>query len=156
MASRGDLPTEAQWEHAARGRGQGRIYPWGDAFPSCCTTNAGRGTLCPGEPGPEKIGSYPLSATCGGLGDVSRDGVLDLGGNLSEMCIDKLVSYGEGYWGVPGIFVEPRCDDDDVNAHAARGGSWKSGPANARSAFRKVDQRSSLYGFRCVYPGGAP
>ncbi|WP_437611364.1 SUMF1/EgtB/PvdO family nonheme iron enzyme [Sorangium sp. So ce834] len=155
-ASGGDLPTEAQWEHAARGRGQGRVYPWGDASPACCTASAGRGTLCPGGTGPEEVGAHPPSAACGGLGDASRDGVLDLGGNLSELCADRLVPYGEGCWGAPGIFVDPRCDDDTTRSRAARGGDWASGPANTRAAFRRGDVLDALHGFRCVYAGGAP
>jgi formylglycine-generating enzyme required for sulfatase activity len=152
--SGGDLPSEAQWEHAARGRGQERIFPWGNQSPTCCTTAAGIGTECPGA-GPQKVGSYPPSA-CNGVGDQSRDRILDLGGNVSEFCADLLVTYGTGCWGVGGILGDTPCQDTSTDAHARRGGNWNSGSANARSAFRHTDTQSVLDGFRCVYPDGAP
>src|SRR5262249_32650321 len=39
----GDIPHEAQWEHAARGRGQRRSYPWGNTAPECCSAAIFRG-----------------------------------------------------------------------------------------------------------------
>jgi formylglycine-generating enzyme required for sulfatase activity len=150
-ASHGDLPTEAQWEHAARGRGQGLIHPWGNESPLCCTA-----ALCTGEPGPAKVGSHRPSDACGGPADVSRDGVLDLGGNVAEFCADTLVAYGEGYWSRAGIFVNPLCNDASTTNRAVRGGDWSDGLASSRSAFRSGSLQNSAHGFRCVYPGVAP
>lgn len=64
------LPTEAEWEYVASGRGEGRIYPWGD------------------EP---RARTMRKSVRPRGVdeGDVSRDGVFDLGGNVCEWCEDN-------------------------------------------------------------------
>lgn len=79
------LPTEAEWEHAARGAREG-LYPWGASSPSTRHANLfgaqdGQAVTCPG-------GSFPL--------DTSEFGCVDMAGNVSEWVADLFGPYMEG------------------------------------------------------------
>lgn len=121
------LPSEAQWERAARGpaevdgRENRRIYPWGDEFNAhkCNVGETGLGRTT-------AVGCFPDGA--------SVEGVLDLSGNVFEWCLEK---YGQH------TYVH----------RVVRGGSWGLNRGDARAAYRSLsvpDLRDDNLGFRVV------
>src|SRR6202044_1484173 len=76
------LPTEAEWERAARGR-EGRKYPWCNEAPDTERANYEAGNV--GHPTP--VGLYPRGAT--------PEGIDDLAGNVDEWVADRYANFGE-------------------------------------------------------------
>jgi formylglycine-generating enzyme required for sulfatase activity len=157
----GRLPTEAEWEYAARGRQVGmlpvpRAFPWGDTPPSAGCDRAHWNTtsprctgMCPGEDG---VGTRRVTRLA------ASEGIFNQAGNVSEWAAD---SWTHGYyettcWG-PMARVDPLCILDPPSLRIVRGGGWQtcytSGAPYLRAASRgglAPTVSDANVGFRCA------
>jgi formylglycine-generating enzyme len=133
------LPTEAEWERAARGGKEGESFPWGNVSPETLPNYASRW-----KSGPEPVGLYAPNAY----------GLYNLGDNVHEWCADW---YDAGYYA-----VSPERNPKGPltgSRRASRGGSWRHHIKVTRTAARSSippEFKYADYGFRVAAGGDFP
>ena len=138
----GSLPTEAQWELAARGQA-GRSYPWGDEAPTPAHANYNRVGTTP-------TGEFPDGAT--------PEGVHDLAGNVWEWCRDDS-SPSTARALQPNVILVDPVGSQRTNTRVLKGGSYFNDERFLVAARRNVlhpDASESVVGFRVAWPASRP
>lgn len=151
----GDLPTEAQWEHAATVAGHRTKvdYPWGNAEPDC--DRAAFGRVAAGGIKGQCVDKGPLPPPAADSGqDLSPLGIRALGAGLSEWVLDTPAPYTDACW-AEGPLIDPRCGDPAAPSlkQSIRGANYVL-PEMVHSTIRFLDDAkgSAPLGFRCAYP----
>ena len=149
--TKGDLPTEAQWERAAKGTTSTAYqYPWGTTPPNCTYANYNPGTACEGKT--TNVGTHPTGKTAWKTGIE----LFDMAGNTYEWGLTWYVTAGDyptaygSEWSTTNPSKKSRLSCDE---RIVRGGSLYGDSASLQSSdrnCRKPHSRALFTGFRCV------
>jgi len=144
------LPTEAEWEKAARGGLSGKRFPWGDTIDHSHANYRANGSAYTYDVSSYTTYTYHLTYNDGsspytspvGSFPANGYGLYDMTGNVWEWCSDW---YGSSYYGESGNTSDP-AGAASGSYRVLRGGSWSSYARICRVAFRDYDYPDSSYG----------
>ena len=137
------LPTEAEWEYAARGGLKGKAFPWGDEMPDATRANFHASNI----KATTAVGSYAANGY----------GLFDMAGNVWEFVADEWGPYAALASVNPvaggNLFSSGESFRSVNTRRVIRGGSWGGAPVNLRVAYRDShppEGARDFVGFRCA------
>jgi formylglycine-generating enzyme len=151
------LPTEAEWEFEASGRGEAREFPWGNGLADCSMAifaRAGAGVFAlngykcvdAGYPvGHAPVGSAP--------GDRSTSGAIGMAAGAGEWVADRWNRQDEPCWSATTPYLDPLCDAPSIDGdrRSVRGAAWTMTDLRVARRYQvPPDARDPTIGFRCA------
>lgn len=148
----GHLPTEAQWEYAARGP-QKNDFPWGNIY-NPHLANHGSFSEDGADARDGWIGLAPIGSFPDGM---TPTGIYDLAGNASEWVADYYDRDEDGFGYPRAAATDPKGPAFSAYGHVVRGGSYRDGAHLMRGASREFSLVGGTreIGFRCAYAPGS-